>query len=947
MKILMLLFCPILFAQTQIGGASVAGCVATATGPTNLSCVTGPSVVLNGNAYNLVTGPRVFLDGTGGSFTAVTSPGAGNGRAITSNPAYQGLINSVGILISTGYTKTWVDYLGSVGSGWNEGRFSNAAMLWWAQGANPADPNNYLAAAKYGLDHVEDIIGSTSACDETATYCNGRASEIDFVSFYLVPVMQAYSITRSQMSSSERTAFAAKMLNDNAVSLNGLGLAGSPTSSCTRASGGGPGSNDISVGTGTVSFSISITSSTATTSTMTGTSTAFTAQLSVGSVIFGATGAPVAKVTAIATDTSATVAATGSYTGAFRYAPSWNTSTNTDCGVVWLLKHHGAAPPLDPTQTTTYTSDYPLNAAIGQFTTLPAITGIQAEHNLVLTKLFGYIAIGIALADDDPRAITLLQQAFNFYYTYALPWKLSQDTGLSSCVPSDGIDRCDVFESGLMMMIRNSIIGAPNLIQLKKTSLAREVPMFMYMMQPDKMFNNFSYELWDELFGINGSAWGPYALSRLSYLNLNQTESTWAQSLLQTQNYTASLWAMNAGAYLQSEYLFYDPAAPLTAYTTAPTQYVFKDGDYATCLSMSFTCFANHTFEMTLSKSSWATNATQMLTQGGWAQSGIDHIDGPDFGSYHIYKNGYLLAGDGSNTTSDSNGTLGGDNLIALGGGDWLTNGAYAPISRWASTDPYGDPLNRYAYVMYNLSSVYSSGAGATGGVYRHIAHLKENQDYIISFDDITTLTAEEQQAYFHYWRQTAVNTIKYDASARTMSDLNGTTAGLLTSFLPTAGVNTIAMSRDTADGTYPGQLSNGTYRMFICTSTDGSTCNTSATHGEWLAVHLPTTTTTAVMPMLTQPSCTAIGGTCVALQVADSTTPKVISFTRGAALVSVISFTTTHTGTGQYLITGLAAGNYSVSVGGSTVVSNIVVSTNDNTLYFESTSGVVSIMPL
>jgi hypothetical protein len=74
-------------------------------------------------------------------------------------------------------------------------------------------------------------------------------------------------------------------------------------------------------------------------------------------------------------------------------------------------------------------------------------------------------------------------------------------------------------------------------------------------------------------------------------------------------------------------------------------------------------------------------------------------------------------------------------------------------------------------------------------------------------------------------------------------------------------------------------------------------------------------------------------------------TTDKVALFARGGLTrPSPTTFTTTHGGTAQYLIAGLAAGTYQVTVGGNAVLGATTVSDGDNTLYFESTAGAVVI---
>ena len=64
-----------------------------------------------------------------------------------------------------------------------------------------------------------------------------------------------------------------------------------------------------------------------------------------------------------------------------------------------------------------------------------------------------------------------------------------------------------------------------------------------------------------------------------------------------------------------------------------------------------------------------------------------------------------------------------------------------------------------------------------------------------------------------------------------------------------------------------------------------------------------------------------------------------------GVTHSTVTNFTTTHSGTGQYIIQGLTPGTYTITMNSTPVSgSPFTVGTNDNTAYFESTSGTVSI---
>jgi hypothetical protein len=68
--------------------------------------------------------------------------------------------------------------------------------------------------------------------------------------------------------------------------------------------------------------------------------------------------------------------------------------------------------------------------------------------------------------------------------------------------------------------------------------------------------------------------------------------------------------------------------------------------------------------------------------------------------------------------------------------------------------------------------------------------------------------------------------------------------------------------------------------------------------------------------------------------------------FARGGVThANITGFTTTHSGTAQYLFAGLTPGSYAVTIGGTPVSgSPFTVAANDNSIEFESTAGSVSI---
>ncbi|MGA3018778.1 MAG: Ig domain-containing protein [Bryobacteraceae bacterium] len=129
------------------------------------------------------------------------------------------------------------------------------------------------------------------------------------------------------------------------------------------------------------------------------------------------------------------------------------------------------------------------------------------------------------------------------------------------------------------------------------------------------------------------------------------------------------------------------------------------------------------------------------------------------------------------------------------------------------------------------------------------------------------------------------------------------------------------------------------TDRVDIC---GGASCGSSVSTFEDLVVHKvaqsisdTALTTTAITPDSNWSGVQACGSTSCMVYVGARA---------GIPQSTMTGFTTSHSGTAQYLIAGLAAGTYQVTVGRNPVLGGTTVSDGDNTLYFESTAGAVVI---
>jgi hypothetical protein len=599
------------------------------------------------------------------------------------------------------------------------------------------------------------------------------------------------------------------------------------------------------------------------------------------------------------------------------------------------MKHHLAAPPLIPGQASNYPADYPVSGG----------TYVPVWGNLTLTKLFGYIAIGIGLARDDSRAVVLLKQSYAYYIDNQWGYDKSRFTGLTHAGAAYTSWREVPYTAAIAFMLKQS--GGPDLTGGNYISNA--LAYFNYIEEP---WDLTTISSWGDIYGpaqsyqgfSNYGAWMamtvfptlPYSAY---YYNQNVSRPDW----------TVTGIKVNQGTEVGRAYMFVDPHHASTSYKSSPLQYVFMDTDYASCVALSAsggvahgaTCYPNIGVQGVISRSDWTLTGSTIQLQAGTAAF-PDHMVST-WGSYHILRKDPLLAGNGSQG-GNWNGQLENDNVVELGGGaNWNSLGAaiypsYAPITHWAGTDPTGDAAGRYAYWMVDLSRTYTPAMDVSRAE-RSCIHFKKagHQDYLTCYDDIATTSGKQETDFFHYYIHSSTISPsggKVTVGTNTVTLIRASSS-LVSSFLPLVsnGIYTSLRGND----------SNGNSAVVtVCASTTGSSCNTSATSGEWIAVHLPSTSTSAAMPTLTQPSCTGTGGNCTVVQIADSSYPKVAAFARQGVTLSGVSFTTTHSGTAQYLIAGMVPGNYSVSVNGATVVSSVTVNANDNTLYFESTAGLV-----
>jgi len=172
------------------------------------------------------------------------------------------------------------------------------------------------------------------------------------------------------------------------------------------------------------------------------------------------------------------------------------------------------------------------------------------------------------------------------------------------------------------------------------------------------------------------------------------------------------------------------------------------------------------------------------------------------------------------------------------------------------------------------------------------------------------------------------------------VSTSKGSSALYIDTLLPASP--TITVARDTAsDGTTP-----LTYNAQVSDSSSGTDLNAlTVIYTAAFGGSLPATT-----------SLGTVDGNHIGVQVSDST-PLVVVFAKPVQdngdntytplTYTSTTFTTSHSGTGKYLVAGLQAGTYSVVQGGAALPGYSAVAVGaDGTLFFNATSGSFSVFP-
>lgn len=631
------------------------------------------------------------------------------------------------------------------------------------------------------------------------------------------------------------------------------------------------------------------------------------------------------------------------------------------CGSEWMFKHASDYPLGDP-------AAYPTQGSFGIGLDNLALS---AQHSFLMAGLSvcGLDVPGDPVADRGCRLASM---------TAALLWNhfIALSTGSWGRGYSNYIYNRDSVQWNygvLLAILKNSIVGFGSF----STNLATDMSLeYVYNSIPYRMGQSLNYgadpgnlSMFAD-YGANGlivpsymaGAAGQYGL----YFLINAPGSPWSAACLGS--------SCGIGA-LPSAYTFVDPNATRTNWNTLPLQRNFHARTGADCQPTGHVNCALYdiAIQQMSSRTGWGTSDTLVNVMSWWLSfDGHTDTTGSCPGCLTVCKNQCLLGGNFANAVGGNiadNSTGPNNNAVIFAGNihEYVNLGCNEFTSphqtRWAGDDPTGDPSNRYVYTFVDLT--HALCAGTVTRASREFLHLKQGtQDYIIGHFDAAAPTPITFQEYLHYrlvqdctggatgicsgsGTPTAYSpgiSLLRAAGVVSVSDTT-TSSHIDTKILNIAGSTSIYVgdqNNSDVDCSYTGS-SGASCRIEVGSSANGTSVAPLST-AEWLYVHRPSTNTADTMPAITQPACTGVGATCAVVQVADSVSPKVAVFARAGGLLTSASFTSTHSGTAQYVVAGMAPGVYSVTVNGTPVLAGATVAANDNTLPFSATSGAVQI---
>ncbi len=563
---------------------------------------------------------------------------------------------------------------------------------------------------------------------------------------------------------------------------------------------------------------------------------------------------------------------------------------------------------------------------------------------------------------DDPRGCLLASQAYEIIVDQGLPFAFQLWTGFSTASNTYHLQRVVTPLLEVAEWTKNSFAGGgPDLlagsnIRTKHAEwlLAAKIPggPLVPYVSNQEAGNQFPEpnRLHGVLLAIAKNPTGTVERQAQSFLL--SPEIGYSEAFINSLNYMAP-----------AHYVSYDhqtvPLAP------SNTTMLMTENSRSACLAHFDLATCNYfpdVRSMGVSRKNWTVGSSYLLVNA----SGFgcrDHCQG-EIGWYHqLLLNGKPLLGGDSYANMGNSRSRNGyivPNAPILHAGTESEVGYGQSAQKWY---PFGDGVpqessgnNDYLFMRLNLTGNYLPIADVAS-VYRDTVHLKSGstQDYLIDRVVVNQTASQPVRSYEHYNITTDMYTqtrcglpastpcVSFSSATQTAS-LTHSTARLNSAVYGVGtGIRMATDSGNDSDGSYTGGAGYS-FRWYTCPSGDGGLTCANVTSAEWFVVHQPAADTGAVMPEV--PSLAA--GAWRGVQISDPLSAKVLMFTTPGMTAAGPTFTTTHAGTGQYLVAGLPAGSWMARRNGGAIVGGPVEvsSTGGGTFSFASLSGEIAIIP-
>lgn len=889
--------------------------------------------------------PRVWLDGPLGTFTSTLCAGGSPCIANTSNVMYDGMKISVDSYFLPRTKNPPEQLLINQMQLGQYGMLSGAAFIYQATG-----DTTYRDAVLAVLNNIEKY-WHWYGCVEAINGCADK-TKLDVLSSYYINIAQAYSIVRASMTSGERAAFAGKMLNG-----------GTMEDTCT---------NRFVQGVGSISGPLNSTL----TGTFTGTGTLWLTdpdpakRIAPGDTITFTLGCTtgfcdgmLGTVATVPSDTSltfqsfpsggslASASVTSVSNGPYWIGKSWTTGM---CGYTHFLNHSGYSEiPSGKLFPSAANSSY---GGLVVYTQDPLSRGDLYNQNI--SKGLGFLTMALALADDDARAISIIQRLMFWWKDTWNPLNAAWTTGPMQISSKYYANRNLPLSIDFAVALKRSVasgltdyttqnwlkVGLPWIVHGYSKAYQGYTRVF------DSYPSYYDAQRWRGVLAAGSLQAGSDLDKANNYIIRN-----WAPGFN-----SAAVRSSNLIAYPEL-FLFYNPWATATdPNTTLP---------FAANLTVSDSQSNGEGTGVVMSRTGWTDAASILEIHALGVFKAVDTW-GAAFagnpGSYKIFKRNYLFAEDsGTGTAPATANAYCGNN----------ENSAYMRIGPYTATSPsllnkansfddkqyvrtprfWNDSGNAATYAMVDYAGAYQSAAHITFA-HRHFAHFKKAgaSEYVIAADSVRTSDGKHKVTFLQYPNNGQAVAGQPTEGVTTVSGdtitSSSPTSRIISNVLKPGGTNSLRVYTDNPDGSYTGATSAAvgamggkgqTFRVSVCASTDGSTCDTGNLKTNVLVAHRIVDGTAETSNPATLLS--TIDSNFFGVQADDGTSAVVAVFPSEGATLSAATFTSTHANTGQYLVSGLTTGTWSLSRGGSIVNSSVAVDSS-GTMYWEGVAGAYSL---